>query len=166
VEGGDAPWQLTFHVLSSARFSLRSVRRLIFAERITPSRSLAARAWLRTVSLKQQGGKDEDRRRNGFDDEAKPGLQREDLKPPTDVSVDPTDARLRNDTAQQPRGSVSYESRKRYMPPLSAAADGSALPRFRFRTSSRLIGMEPTSSGFIMRAFTATLSVRSTLMRA
>jgi len=97
VEGGDAPWQLTFHVLSSARFSLRSVRRLIFAERITPScstsRLLAASAWSRTVSLKQQGGKDEDRRCNGFDNEAKPGLQHNDLKPPTDASVDVTDAR-------------------------------------------------------------------------
>ena len=96
MEGGDAPWQLTFHVLSSARFSLRSVRRLIFAERITPScstsRPLAASAWSRTVSLKQQGGKDEDRRCNGFDNEAKPGLQHDDLKPPTDASVDPTDA--------------------------------------------------------------------------
>ena len=96
MEGGDAPWQLTFHVLSSARFSLRSVRRLIFAERITPScstsRPLAASAWSRTVSLKQQGGKDEDRRCNGFDNEAKPGLQHDDLKPPTDASVDLTDA--------------------------------------------------------------------------
>jgi len=90
---------LTFHVLSSARFSLRSVRRLIFAERITPScstsRPLAASAWSRTVSLKQQGGKDEDRRCNGFDNEAKPGLQHDDLKPPTDASVDVTDARIR-----------------------------------------------------------------------
>jgi hypothetical protein len=35
MEGRDAPWQLSFHVLSSARFSLSSVRRLIFPEAIT-----------------------------------------------------------------------------------------------------------------------------------
>ena len=64
------------------------------------------------------------------------------------------------------RQSNPYDSRRRYMPPRSAASDGSALPRCRFRTSSRLIDMEATSSGFIMRAFTATLSVRFTLMRA
>jgi hypothetical protein len=88
---------LTLHVLSSARFSLGSVRRLIFAERITPncstSRPLAASAWSLTVALKQQGGKDEDRRCNGFDNEANPGLQHDDMKPPTDASVDQTDAR-------------------------------------------------------------------------
>jgi hypothetical protein len=63
---------------------------------MTPSCSrswpLAASAWSRTVSLKQQGGKDEDRRCNGFDNEAKPGLQHDDLKPPTDASVDHTEA--------------------------------------------------------------------------
>jgi hypothetical protein len=52
VKGGDAPWELTFHVLSSARFSLRSVRRLIFAERMTPRpdepKSIDPR-WLRSI---------------------------------------------------------------------------------------------------------------------
>ena len=36
VEGGNAPWQLTFHVLSSARSSPKSVRRLILADRMSP----------------------------------------------------------------------------------------------------------------------------------
>ena len=36
MEGGDAPWPLTFHVLSSARLWLSSVRRLILVERMMP----------------------------------------------------------------------------------------------------------------------------------
>jgi hypothetical protein len=43
---------------------------------------------------------------------------------------------------------------------------GAARPRFGFLTSNRLMGIEATSSGFIMRALTATLSLRFTLMRA
>jgi hypothetical protein len=61
VEDGKAPWQLTFHVLSSALVTRRSLRRVIIAERITPSNStsrpLAASAWSRTVSLQPQGAR-------------------------------------------------------------------------------------------------------------
>ena len=71
--------------LSGGSFSLAHNAELL------DEQAAGRRAWSRTVSLKQQGGKDEDRRCNGFDNEAKPGLQHDDLKPPTDASVDVTD---------------------------------------------------------------------------
>jgi hypothetical protein len=63
-------------------------------------------------------------------------------------------------------GTESRELQKAYLSAGSGAAPGPARARFPFRTSSLLIGIEATSSGFIMRAFTATLSLCFVLMRA
>jgi len=68
------------------------------------------------------------------------GLRHDDLEPAFDASVDPTEARLRNDAAHLSRRLRDLKFRNRYLPPRSGAA-----PRPTARTANRPRANKPGS---------------------